>query len=92
MMRAEINHTRRGEAVYDPFMGSGTTLIAAESVGRRALGVEILPAYLCDIAVRRWEAYTGSVALLAAQAEDGGFRLTIWPSGSASTNAPFGAT
>jgi DNA modification methylase len=41
------------EAVYDPFMGSGTTLIAAEQLGSAALGMEINPKY-CDVAVRRW--------------------------------------
>jgi DNA modification methylase len=46
---------------YDPFLGSGTTLIAAEQLGRTCYGMEISPAY-CDVIVRRWEALTGSRA------------------------------
>lgn len=65
MRRPLANHTRKGELAYDPFMGSGTTLIAAESLGRRAYGLEINPAYV-DIAIRRWQAYTGNVARLVA--------------------------
>jgi DNA modification methylase len=69
MRRPLANHTRKGELAYDPFMGSGTTLIAAESLGRRACGLEINPAYV-DIAVRRWQAYTGNVARLVADQEN----------------------
>jgi DNA modification methylase len=50
--------------VYDPFLGSGTTLVAAERVGRRCLGMEIDPGYV-DVAVTRWERYTGHRAHLA---------------------------
>lgn len=50
-----------GDAVYDPFMGSGTTLIACEQHGRVAYGVELSPAY-CDVIVRRWEKFTGKTA------------------------------
>jgi site-specific DNA-methyltransferase (adenine-specific) len=50
-----------GNIVYDPFMGSGTTLIAAERTGRIAYGMEISPAY-CDVIVRRWEQLTGRTA------------------------------
>jgi DNA modification methylase len=64
MRRPLLNHTRQGELAYDPFMGSGTTLIAAESTGRRAYGLEINPGYV-DITLRRWQAYTGNVARLA---------------------------
>ena len=49
--------SRRGDIVLDPFMGSGTTIVAAERVGRRAYGLEIDPLYV-DVAVRRWQAYT----------------------------------
>jgi len=66
MRRPLLNHTRKGELCYDPFMGSGTTLIAAQSTQRRAYGLEINPAYV-DIAVRRWQAYTGSTARLAGE-------------------------
>ena len=48
-------------AVYDPFLGSGTTLIAAEQLGRKCYGMEISPAY-CDVIVKRWENLTGKKA------------------------------
>ena len=53
----------RGELVLDPFLGSGSTLIAAEKLGRRARGVEIDPHYV-DTAIRRWERWTGEEARL----------------------------
>lgn len=55
--------TRRNELVLDAFLGSGTTLIAAERVGRRCRGVEIDPTYV-DVAIQRWEAMTGLTAEL----------------------------
>lgn len=57
--------TRRGDIVLDPFMGSGTTLLAAERVGRRAYGLEIDPLYV-DAAIRRWQAFTRRDAMLTA--------------------------
>ena len=48
----------------DPFLGSGTTLIAAEQLGRKCYGMEISPAY-CDVIVKRWETLTGETAVLA---------------------------
>jgi DNA modification methylase len=48
-------------SVYDPFLGSGTTLIAAEQLGRKCYGMEISPAY-CDVIVKRWETLTGKKA------------------------------
>jgi len=51
---------------YDPFLGSGTTLIAAEQLGRKCYGMEISPAY-CDVIVKRWETLTGKKAERAAQ-------------------------
>jgi DNA modification methylase len=63
--------TRQGELVLDIFLGSGTSLIAAERVGRRFRGVDIDPAYV-DVAIARWEALTGREAALAASAPDGG--------------------
>ena len=49
------------DIVYDPFLGSGSTLIAAEQLGRRCYGMEISPAY-CDVIVQRWETLTGKKA------------------------------
>ena len=60
--------SRRGDVVLDPFMGSGTTIIAAERVGRRAFGLEIDPLYV-DAAVRRWQAFTKRDAILKATSE-----------------------
>ena len=48
-------------AIYDPFLGSGTTLIAAEQLGRKCYGLEISPQY-CDVIVKRWENLTGKKA------------------------------
>jgi DNA modification methylase len=63
MRRPIVNNTSPGEAVFDPFLGSGTTLIAAETVGRVCLGVELNPQYV-DVAVKRWQAFTGKKAIL----------------------------
>lgn len=57
--RAISNHTAK--SVLDPFVGSGTTIIAAEQLGRRCYGIEIEPKY-CDVAVKRWEQFTGKKA------------------------------
>ncbi|MGH6711223.1 MAG: site-specific DNA-methyltransferase [Bradyrhizobium sp.] len=53
--------TNRGDIVFDPFLGSGTTLLAAERVGRRCFGVELDPLYV-DTAVERWQRMTGRKA------------------------------
>ena len=53
--------TKRGAVVLDPFAGSGSTLIAAEKIGRQARCIEYEPKY-CDVIVRRWQAYTGKAA------------------------------
>ena len=58
-----VNNSGKGEAVYDPFLGSGTTLIAAETIGRRCYAVELNPAYV-DVAIRRWCAFMGRAAVL----------------------------
>lgn len=57
--------TLPGEIVIDGFIGSGTTILAAERTRRKACGIEIEPAYV-DVAIRRWEARTGRQAVLAA--------------------------
>jgi DNA modification methylase len=54
----------RGDVVLDTFLGSGTTLIAAERVGRLCYGMELDPLYV-DTAIRRWQRYTGDHAVLA---------------------------
>lgn len=53
--------------VYDPFLGSGTTLIAAEQLNRTCYGMEIDPHY-CDVIVNRWQNFTGQTATLEAHA------------------------
>ena len=57
MRRPILNHTKRGEAVYDPFLGSGTTLAAAELTERVCYGIELDPKYI-DVVVIRWQSLT----------------------------------
>jgi len=54
---------------YEPFCGSGTTLIAAEQLGRKCYGMEISPAY-CDVIVKRWETLTGKKAVLEPRTQN----------------------
>jgi DNA methylase len=63
MRRPIENNSRPGDAVYDPFLGSGTTLIAAEMTGRTCYGLEIAPAYV-DVTIERWQKFTGQKATL----------------------------
>lgn len=65
MRRPMLNNASPGQAIYDPFLGSGTTLIAAETTGRICVGMELEPRYV-DVAVRRWQAFTGMTACLHA--------------------------
>ena len=58
---AILDSSHRGDTVLDPFLGSGTTLMAAERVGRRCYGLELDPLYV-DVIVRRWQNYTGQSA------------------------------
>ncbi len=58
IVRCLVNSTQRGGIVYEPFAGSGSTLIACQQLGRACYGLEIDPAY-CDVVIRRWEAFTG---------------------------------
>lgn len=59
--RAIRNSSEAGDLVIDPFLGSGTTLIAAQQTGRRCYGFEFEPVY-CDVIVKRWEQATGKKA------------------------------
>lgn len=63
MTRPIRNHGTESDSVYDPFLGSGTTLIAAENLGRVCFGLEIDPRY-CDVIVDRWHRLTGKCAEL----------------------------
>jgi len=58
---AILDCTARGDIVLDGFLGSGTTLIAAERTGRRGFGIEFEPAYV-DTIIRRWQKLTGNSA------------------------------
>jgi DNA modification methylase len=63
MRRPMVNNSARGDAVYEPFSGSGTTIVAGEMTGRRVRAMELNPAYV-DVAVRRWQEFCGGVATL----------------------------
>jgi DNA modification methylase len=63
MRRPILNHLKRGEAVYDPFLGSGTTLIAAEMTERVCYGVELDPKYV-DVICQRFMTFSGKPATL----------------------------
>ncbi len=63
MRRPILNHTKRGEGVYDPFLGSGTTLAAAELAERVCYGIELDPKYV-DVIVMRWQSLTNQKAVL----------------------------
>ena len=65
MKRPIENNSSPGQAVYEPFSGSGTTIIAAEMTGRSCHAIELNPAYV-DVAIKRWEAFTGQQATLEA--------------------------
>ena len=55
------NHGKKGDGVYEPFAGTGSTLIAAEKLSRRCYAMEIEPAY-CDVIIERWENFSGKKA------------------------------
>jgi site-specific DNA-methyltransferase (adenine-specific) len=61
MLKPIINNSSKGDYIYDPFGGSGTTLIASEKTGRNCLMMEILPEY-CQMIIDRWEKHTGKKA------------------------------
>ena len=61
MKRPIENNSSPGQAVYDPFVGSGTTIIAAEMTARACHAIEINPTY-CDVSIERWQNFTGEKA------------------------------
>jgi hypothetical protein len=63
MRRPILNHLKRGALVYDPFLGSGTTLAAAELTERSCVGIELDPKYV-DVVVQRWQTLAGKPAVL----------------------------
>ncbi len=65
---AILDVTRRGDIVLDVFLGSGTTLMAAERTGRKCRGIELEPGFV-DVTIRRWEKHTGKQAILASTGE-----------------------
>ena len=69
MKRPIENNSSPGQALYEPFSGSGTTIIAAEMTGRLVHAIEIDPAYV-DVAVKRWQDFTGRKATLDADGRD----------------------
>ncbi len=68
--RAIENSSQPGDVVADLFLGSGSTLIAAERTGRICYGIELDPHY-CDVIVGRWESFTGLKAEKLAIKGDG---------------------
>ena len=62
MKRPIENNSQAGDAIYEPFSGSGTTIIAGEMTGRRVIAIELSPAYV-DVAVERWQNFTGQKAI-----------------------------
>ncbi len=62
MLRPILNNSSTGQAVYEPFCGSGTTLIACEKSGRCCLAMELDPKY-CDVIINRWQDFTGQEAV-----------------------------
>ena len=61
---AILDCTSRDDIVYNPFLGSGTSILAAEKVGRRGYGIEIDPLYV-DASIRRWQSFTRRDAILS---------------------------
>lgn len=68
MLRPIMNNSRHGDYIYEPFNGSGSTIIAAEQCKRRVLAMELMPEYV-DLAVRRWQGYTEQRAVHADTGE-----------------------
>ena len=69
MKRPIENNSSAGQAVYEPFSGSGTTIIAGEMTGRSIHAIELNPAYV-DVAVMRWQEFTGEQAKLESDGKN----------------------
>jgi DNA modification methylase len=69
MRRPMLNNSSPGQAIYEPFLGSGTTLIAAQSCLRVCFAIEIDPLFV-DLAIRRWQAFTGEPAKRESDSAD----------------------
>ncbi|WP_149142660.1 site-specific DNA-methyltransferase [Gemmobacter caeruleus] len=88
MRRPILNNSSPGQVVYEPFAGSGTTIIAAETTGRSCLAMELDPAYV-DVIVARWQSFTGGEACLAGH---GGSFTAVKADREAIRSATQGAT
>ena len=66
MRRPMLNNSAAGDAIYEPFCGSGSAIIAAETTGRVCHAMDIDARYV-DVAVRRWQNFTGRAAVLAGE-------------------------
>ena len=84
MKRPIENNSSPGQAVYEPFSGSGTTIIAGEMTGRCVHAIELNPAYV-DVAVIRWQSFTGKTAILEASGESFLTTMAARSAGSASS-------
>lgn len=67
--RLILNSTEVGDTVYDPFLGSGTTLLAAQQTLRKCIGIELMPEY-CQVAVDRWERLTNQKATVRKESHE----------------------
>jgi DNA modification methylase len=67
--RAINNSSKVGGVVLDMFLGSGSTMIACEQIGRACRGLELDPVY-CDVIVQRWQSFTGATAILESTGDD----------------------
>ncbi|MBA3689038.1 MAG: DNA modification methylase [Chloroflexi bacterium] len=81
MERAIANSSRPGDRILDVFLGSGSTLIAADRLGRRCLALELEPV-LVDVALRRWERFTNRVAVLADRIATRSAGVQVQPAGA----------
>ncbi|WP_162798049.1 DNA modification methylase [Sulfitobacter sp. JL08] len=87
VMDALLDVTDPGDLVLDPFLGSGTTLLATERTRRRCIGVEIDPVYV-DMAIRRWQEMTGGAAELVQKGEASSALVQGAGHASSETGAP----